>query len=108
MLRARASAERGERAGEPHSAGLVCWCRLPRDPVQPVLISDGGSKLRKNFFVVDNFSEERKNSKSLKKSKVNFSSMWRYYVLKNSHSQRKETRQGCIIQSEKIAQHRVL
>jgi hypothetical protein len=66
MLRARASAERGERAGEAHSAGLVCWCRLPRDPVQPVLISDGGSKLRKNFFVVDNFSEERKNSKSLK------------------------------------------
>ncbi len=67
MLRARARAERGERAGEPHSAGLVCWCRLPRDPVQPVLISDGGSKLRKNFFVVDNFSGNKgKNSKSLK------------------------------------------
>jgi len=76
MLRARASAERGERAGEPHSAGLVCWCRLPREPVQPVLISDGGSKLRKNFFVVDNFSGNKgKNSKALMISKGKFSSM---------------------------------
>jgi hypothetical protein len=82
MLRARASAERGERAGEPHSAGLVCWCRLPREPVHPVLISDGGSKFRKNFFVVDNFSEERKIVNLYRVSKGNFSPMYRNYEFK--------------------------
>ena len=61
MFLALARAERGERAGEPHSEGLVvCWCRLLREPLQPLFISAGGSKLRKNFFVQDSFSVRRK------------------------------------------------
>ena len=61
MFLALARAERGERAGEPHSEGLVvCWCRLLREPLQPLFISAGGSKLRKNFFVQDSFSVQRK------------------------------------------------